>query len=93
MTDMAQMGCVVRIGVDVNNAIVLVDMVNRFRAEGLDPRRLSSNPLLADSDDDVHHRVRVHPDSLQFGQLDGDGNRAPGMTMMGGLVSSTFRLL
>lgn len=38
MTDMAQMRCVVRIGVDVNNAIVLVDMVNRFRAEGLDPR-------------------------------------------------------
>ena len=29
---------IVRIGVDVNNAIVLVDMVNRFRAEGLDPR-------------------------------------------------------
>lgn len=35
---MAQMGCVVLIGVVVNNAIVLVDMVNRFGAEGLDRR-------------------------------------------------------
>ena len=58
---MAIIGIMVLIGVVVNNAIVLVDMINRLRLEGMEHRghlRSGVQSLPVHSDDHIFHGVR-----------------------------------
>ncbi len=97
MDTMAFIGVIVLIGVVVNNAIVLVDMVNRLRAEGMD--RFDA---ILEAGRNRFRPILMTTFTTVFGLLPmalGDSNvmgvpYAPlGRTMMGGLLASTFLTL
>jgi len=97
MDDMASMGGVVLIGVVVNNAIVLVDMINRLRQAGMDRTqaileagRNRYRPILMTTFTTVFGLL---PMALSTGNMMGMPYAPLGRTMMGGLISSTFLTL
>ncbi len=94
---MATIGLIVLIGVVVNNAIVLVDMVNRLRADGMDRteaiREAGHNrfrPILMTTFTTVFGLL---PMSIGNSNLIGIPYAPLGRTMMGGLLCSTFLTL
>ncbi|MDA0749006.1 MAG: efflux RND transporter permease subunit, partial [bacterium] len=97
MDMMANIGVIVLIGVVVNNAIVLVDMVNRMRQEGL-----SRTDAILEAGHNRFRPILMTTFTAVFGLLPmavGNTNLvgmpyAPlGRTMMGGLLVSTFLTL
>ncbi len=93
MNMMAMVGMIILIGVVVNNAIVLVDMINRLRRDGMD--RLAA---IAEVGRNRFRPILMTTFTTIFGLLPmavGNSNLmgtpyAPlGRTMMGGLISST----
>jgi HAE1 family hydrophobic/amphiphilic exporter-1 len=94
---MANIGVIVLIGVVVNNAIVLVDMINRLRKQGL-PRhealleagRNRFRPILMTTLTTV---CGLLPMSVGNSGLIGISYAPLGRTMMGGLLCSTFLTL
>ena len=94
---MASIGIIVLIGVVVNNAIVLIDMINRLRADGLD--RFAA---ILEAGRNRFRPILMTTFTTVFGLLPmavGNSNAmgtpyAPlGRTMMGGLLVSTFLTL
>ncbi len=97
MDRMAQVGIIVLIGVVVNNAIVLVDMVNRVRAEGKDRTEAimeaAANrfrPILMTTFTTIFGLV---PLSAASGTLMGVPYSSMGRAMMGGLLCATLLTL
>ncbi len=97
MDQMAQVGIIVLIGVVVNNAIVLVDVVNRLRTEGKDRTEailVAGNnrfrPILMTTFTTVFGLVPV---SLASNTLMGVPYSSMGRAMMGGLLCATFLTL
>ncbi|MDP6041707.1 MAG: efflux RND transporter permease subunit, partial [Candidatus Latescibacteria bacterium] len=97
MNVMAMIGIIVLIGVVVNNAIVLVDMVNRLRADGMDRTaailEAGANrfrPILMTTFTTVFGLL---PMALGNSNMFGTPYYPMGRTMMGGLISSTFLTL
>jgi len=97
MNIMAMIGIVVLIGVVVNNAIVLVDMVNRLRAEGL-----SREEAIVEAGVNRFRPIMMTTFTTVFGLLPmalGNSNMfgmpyyPMGRAMMGGLISSTLLTL
>jgi len=91
---MAWVGIIVLVGVVVNNAIVLVDMVNRLRADGL-----GRTEAIMEAGHNRFRPILMTTFTTVFGLLPmavGNANMigisyAPlGRTMMGGLLCSTF---
>ena len=94
---MAQIGLIVLIGVVVNNAIVLVDMVNRHRAEGkgrteaiLEAGYNRFRPILMTTFTTIFGLL---PLAVGNTNLIGIPYAPLGRTMMGGLFASTFLTL
>ena len=98
-------GMIILLGVVVNNAIVLIDHINRLRGEGLDRNaaivqggRDRLRPILITA---VTAIVGLHPLAgpilmpWWFGPVEGRaGTWAPiGLVIMGGLTTSTFLTL
>ena len=89
-------GLIVLAGVGVNNAIVLVDFVNRLRAEGrdidaaiLEAGRARLRPIVITTSTTV---LGLLPLGLGFGE--GAEIQQPlALTLMGGLVSATLLTL
>jgi HAE1 family hydrophobic/amphiphilic exporter-1 len=97
MEGMANMGIIVLIGVVVNNAIVLVDMINRLRTAGmtrtkaiLEAGRNRFRPILMTTFTTVFGLL---PMSMGNSSLLGTPYAPLGRTMMGGLLSSTLLTL
>ena len=97
MDQMAQVGIIVLIGVVVNNAIVLVDMVNRSRVEGksrmeaiLEAGTNRFRPILMTTFTTVFGLV---PMSLATNALMGVPYSSMGRAMIGGLLCATFLTL
>ncbi len=97
MDRMASVGVIVLIGVVVNNAIVLVDMINRLRADGM-----NRFDAIMEAGHNRFRPILMTTFTTVFGLLPmavGDSNAmgtsyAPlGRTMMGGLFASTFLTL
>ena len=97
MEGLAMVGVIVLIGVVVNNAIVLVDMVNRLRAEGMD--RLAAimeaganrfRPIMMTTFTTI---CGLLPMALGSSTVLGQPYAPMGRTMIGGLMSSTFLTL
>jgi HAE1 family hydrophobic/amphiphilic exporter-1 len=94
MGNMAQMGNILLIGVVVNNAIVLVDMINRMRDEGMDRREAIMEaganrfrPILMTTFTTV---CGLLPMALGTSGIMGTPYAPMGITMIGGLLASTF---
>src|SRR5215207_8268310 len=95
--NMARIGIVILVGVVVNNAIVLVDMANRLRAEGksrldalMDAGRHRLRPILMTTLCTVTGLIPMALGDSKIGNLP----YAPlGRTMLGGLVVSTILTL
>lgn len=94
---LAMVGVIVLIGVVVNNAIVLVDMVNRLRSEGMDRHeaileagRNRFRPILMTTFTTIFGLL---PMALGSSTVMGQPYAPMGRTMMGGLISSTFLTL
>ena len=93
MNMMAMVGMIILIGVVVNNAIVLVDMINRLRRDGL-PRleaiseagRNRFRPILMTTFTTIFGLL---PMAVGNSNLMGTPYAPLGRTMMGGLLSST----
>jgi len=90
-------GVIVLIGVVVNNAIVLVDMVNRLRAEGMDRAaaimEAGSNrfrPIMMTTFTTIFGLL---PMALGNSTVLGQPYAPMGRTMIGGLLSSTLLTL
>ncbi len=97
MDRMAQVGMIVLIGVVVNNAIVLVDRVNRLRAEGLDRGEAileagvnRFRPILMTSFTTIFGLL---PMALGSSTLMGVPYSSMGRAMIGGLFCATFLTL
>ena len=97
MGNMARMGIILLIGVVVNNAIVLVDMINRMRREGMSrPEAISEaatnrfRPILMTTFTTVCGLV---PMALGTSAIMGTPYAPLGITMIGGLLASTFLTL
>jgi HAE1 family hydrophobic/amphiphilic exporter-1 len=97
MNMMAMTGMIILIGVVVNNAIVLVDMINRLRIEGL-----TRTEAIIEAGANRFRPILMTTFTTIFGLLPmavGNSNLmgmsyAPlGRTMMGGLMSSTVLTL
>lgn len=97
MNIMAMIGIIVLIGVVVNNAIVLVDMVNRLRADGM-PRR----EAIMEAGANRFRPIMMTTFTTVFGLLPmalGNSNMfgmpyyPMGRAMMGGLIASTLLTL
>ena len=93
MNMMAMVGMIILIGVVVNNAIVLVDMVNRLRKEGMDRTaailEAGANrfrPILMTTCTTIFGLL---PMAVGNSNLMGQPYSPLGRTMMGGLISST----
>ena len=91
------MGIIVLIGVVVNNAIVLVDMVNRLRATGfkraeaiLEAGANRFRPILMTTFTTI---MGLLPMSMGNSSLMGTPYAPLGRTMMGGLLASTLLTL
>ncbi|MEJ2635977.1 MAG: efflux RND transporter permease subunit [Calditrichia bacterium] len=94
---MAGIGMIILVGVVVNNAIVLVDMINRRRSEGL-----SRSEAILDAGS---HRFRpilmtsfttiggLLPMALGNAAMIGTPYAPMGLTLIGGLFTSTFLTL
>ncbi len=97
MSIMAQIGMVILVGVVVNNAIVLIDMVNRLRLSGV-PRfdalieagRHRLRPILMTTFVTVSGLI---PMALGNSKMVGMPYAPLGRTMIGGLLSATFLTL
>jgi HAE1 family hydrophobic/amphiphilic exporter-1 len=94
---MAGIGMIILIGVVVNNAIVLIDLVNRLRGEGwsreeaiLEAGRHRFRPILMTALTTIFGLL---PMALGKSGLIGIPYAPLGRTMIGGLVSSTFLTL
>ena len=94
---MARIGSVILVGVVVNNAIVLVDLVNRLRAEGIDRTtalieagRRRFRPILMTSMTTVFGLL---PMSVADPQVMGTSYATLGRAMIGGLLVSTLLTL
>jgi len=95
--NMAKIGVVILVGVVVNNAIVLVDMVNRLRAAGrprlealMEAGRHRLRPILMTTLCTVSGLIPMALGNSKIGNLP----YAPlGRTMIGGLVMSTLLTL
>ena len=94
---MAAVGTIVLIGVVVNNAIVLVDMINRLIGDGysrrdaiLEAGRNRFRPILMTTFTTVFGLL---PMALGTSQMMGMPYAPLGRTMMGGLISSTILTL
>ena len=95
--NMAKIGIVILVGVVVNNAIVLVDMANRLRAEGksrfdalMDAGRHRLRPILMTTLCTVTGLIPMALGDSKIGNLP----YAPlGRTMIGGLIVSTILTL
>ena len=94
---LAMVGIIVLIGVVVNNAIVLVDMVNRLRAEGMDRTaaimEAGANrfrPIMMTTFTTV---CGLLPMALGSSAILGQPYAPMGRTMIGGLLSSTLLTL
>jgi len=94
---MAGVGTIVLIGVVVNNAIVLVDMINRLIAEGysrrdaiLEAGRNRYRPILMTTFTTVFGLL---PMAVGTSQMMGMPYAPLGRTMMGGLITSTILTL
>ena len=97
MDRMAQVGMIVLIGVVVNNAIVLVDRVNRVRAEGKDRTEAileagvnRFRPILMTSFTTIFGLL---PMALSSSELMGVPYSSMGRAMIGGLFCATFLTL
>jgi HAE1 family hydrophobic/amphiphilic exporter-1 len=97
MNMMAMVGMIILIGVVVNNAIVLVDMVNRLRKQGMARREAileaGSNrfrPILMTTFTTIFGLL---PMAVGNSNLMGQPYSPLGRTMMGGLISSTVLTL
>ena len=97
MGNMASMGIILLVGVVVNNAIVLVDMINRMRDEGMDrPEAIAEaasnrfRPILMTTFTTVCGLV---PMALGTSAIMGTPYAPLGITMIGGLLASTFLTL
>ncbi len=97
MGQMAQVGIIVLIGVVVNNAIVLVDMVNRLRTEGrtrteaiLEAGANRFRPILMTTFTTVFGLL---PMALGTSTMMGIPYAPMGRTMIGGLLCATFLTL
>ena len=97
MDGMAMVGVIVLIGVVVNNAIVLVDMINRLRGEGMD--RLEAileaghnrfRPIMMTTFTTVFGLL---PMALGSSTVLGQPYAPMGRTMIGGLLASTLLTL
>ena len=97
MDELARIGVIVLVGVVVNNAIVLIDMVNRLRAEGME--RVEA---IIEAGSNRFRPILMTTFTTVFGLIPmavGNSNMigmpyAPlGRTLMGGLLSSTFLTL
>ena len=94
---MAGVGTLVLIGVVVNNAIVLVDMINRLVADGysrreaiLEAGRNRFRPILMTTFTTVFGLL---PMAVGTSQMMGMAYAPLGRTMMGGLIMSTILTL
>jgi len=94
---MAGIGTIILIGVVVNNAIVLVDLINRLRAEGferveaiLEAGKQRFRPILMTSGTTIFGLV---PMAVGNANMIGIPYDTLGMAMIGGLVTSTFLTL
>ena len=97
MNIMGNIGLIVLIGVVVNNAIVLVDLVNVLRAEGvgrtdaiLEAGRQRFRPILMTSATTIFGLV---PIAIGNSKMLGMSYNSLGVTMIGGLLSSTLLTL
>ena len=97
MAELAMVGIIVLIGVVVNNAIVLVDMVNRLRASGMDRMRAIAEaganrfrPIMMTTFTTV---CGLLPMALGSSAFLGQPYAPMGRTMIGGLLSSTLLTL
>ncbi len=97
MNMMAMVGMIILIGVVVNNAIVLVDMVNRLRGEGLSRTNAileaganRFRPILMTTFTTIFGLL---PMAVGNSNLMGQPYSPLGRTMMGGLISSTVLTL
>ena len=97
MNEMAMVGVIVLIGVVVNNAIVLVDMINRERTEGME--RMEAileagynrfRPIMMTTFTTVFGLL---PMALGSSNVLGEPYSPLGRTMIGGLVCSTLLTL
>ena len=94
---MGNIGLVILVGVVVNNAIVLVDMANRLRAEGLvrfealmEAGRHRFRPILMTTFTTVCGLI---PMALGNAKVVGMAYAPLGRTMMGGLLAATLLTL
>jgi HAE1 family hydrophobic/amphiphilic exporter-1 len=94
---MAKIGTIVLIGVVVNNAIVLVDLINRLRAEGnertaaiLEAGGNRFRPILMTS---ITTSFCLIPMSLSGGAMAGIEYASMGRAMIGGLLTATMLTL
>ena len=92
MDDMSRIGTVILVGVVVNNAIVLVDLVNRLRQEGLDrfdalmqAGRHRFRPIMMTTFTTI---VGLVPMAVGNPNVVGTDYAPLGRTMMGGLLAS-----
>jgi HAE1 family hydrophobic/amphiphilic exporter-1 len=97
MGEMARMGIILLIGVVVNNAIVLVDMINRTRASGLDRHEAileagnnRFRPILMTTFTTV---FGLFPMAVGTATMMGTPYAPLGLTMVGGLTFSTVLTL
>jgi len=97
MDFMSQVGSIVLIGVVVNNAIVLVDMINRLRTSGLDRREAileagynRFRPILMTTCKTVFGLL---PMAIGSSTMMGMPYAPLGITMVGGLLVSTLLTL
>ena len=97
MNVMAMIGIIVLIGVVVNNAIVLVDMVNRLRAEGMEREKAileagvnRFRPIMMTTFTTVFGLL---PMALGNSNMFGMPYYPMGRAMMGGLIASTMLTL
>jgi HAE1 family hydrophobic/amphiphilic exporter-1 len=95
--NMARIGCVILVGVVVNNAIVLVDMANRLRAAGkprfdalMEAGRHRLRPILMTTLCTVTGLI---PMALGESKIGGLPYAPLGRTMIGGLIASTILTL
>lgn len=97
MDTMATIGIVILVGVVVNNAIVLVDMANRLRAEGkpryealMEAGRHRFRPIMMTTLTTVSGLI---PMAIGNSKISGMAYAPLGRTMIGGLVMSTILTL
>ena len=92
----ALIGLLMLIGIVVTNAIVLIDLVNQYRAKGMELREAVvelAAPAAASAHDRARHDRRAHPHG--FGITGGGAfiSQPLAIVVIGGLISSTLLTL